>query len=52
LLTRNSKYINVPAGENLLDGTERAKFLKNRRLRFGDVDEDFRNVIGGREITV
>ncbi|EEU47163.1 uncharacterized protein NECHADRAFT_77349 [Fusarium vanettenii 77-13-4] len=39
-LTRDSAYINVPAGGSTLAGEERARLLKDRRLRIRDVQPD------------
>ncbi|RSL73044.1 hypothetical protein CEP53_000815 [Fusarium sp. AF-6] len=36
-LTRDSPYINVPSGGSTLDGEERSRLLRNRRLRIVDV---------------
>ncbi|KAH7121729.1 hypothetical protein B0J13DRAFT_512378 [Dactylonectria estremocensis] len=36
-LTRDSAYINIPAGGSTLSGDERARVLKDRRLRIRDV---------------
>jgi hypothetical protein len=37
LLTRDSKYVTVAPGGNVLDGFDRARRFKDLRLRFGDV---------------
>ncbi|UPK95611.1 hypothetical protein LCI18_006546 [Fusarium solani-melongenae] len=36
-LTRDSPYINVPPGGSTLDGEERSRLLRNRRLKIVDV---------------
>ncbi|KAM0421035.1 hypothetical protein ACHAPT_011106 [Fusarium lateritium] len=39
-LTRDSAYINVPAGGSTLGGDERARLLKGRRLRIRDIQPE------------
>ncbi|KAI8653852.1 hypothetical protein NCS56_01340400 [Fusarium sp. Ph1] len=36
-LTRDSPYINIPPGGSTLDGEERSRLLRNRRLKIIDV---------------
>jgi hypothetical protein len=46
LLTRDTKYVSVAPGGNLLDGLDRTRKFKDLRLRFGDISMDTKTAIG------
>ena len=40
LATRNNEYIALPSHGTFLDASDRAKLLKDMKIRFGDVEPD------------